>query len=141
VGGSHELGQALRDLRQAVERVEEAASQEPASDLSGLADQAFQDRRARDSHFPAGLFVDAEWDLLLVLARACGEGGEVRQTEAFRAVGVPHTTGLRVIQRLEAAGLAERSGHPGMKRSLVLRLTAEGARRMSLALDAKGSKE
>jgi DNA-binding MarR family transcriptional regulator len=75
--------------------------------------------------------------MLLVLAKALGEGRELRQIEVLNAINVAHTTGFRVIQRLEAAGLIRRTTTDSVKRMNLIRLTPDGVRRMAIALNVE----
>jgi hypothetical protein len=63
--------------------------------------------RRRNAAFPAGLFGDYRWPMLLVLYVAHEEQREVRQIDAFRDAGVPHTTGKRIIDELVDLNLVE----------------------------------
>jgi DNA-binding MarR family transcriptional regulator len=129
-------------LRKAVRAAQEALDSATAAlDHSGFSDDVgtiaarlFRERRKRDEAFPPDLLVEPEWDMLLVLAKAFGEGREPRQIEVLNAINVPHTTGFRVIQRLEAAGLVKRTTTDSVKRTNLIGLTHEGVRRMTIAL-------
>ncbi len=69
-------------------------------------------RRARIKFFPAELFSDPAWDLLLELY-ACELGEQrVAVTELSAITGVAGTTSLRWICRLEADGLVIRTDDP-----------------------------
>jgi DNA-binding MarR family transcriptional regulator len=99
-----------------------------------LASKAFQQRRRRDLAFPPGTFAEYEWDMLLVLCMKAASQPELRQIDLFNAAGVPHTTGLRMIERLEAAGIVvRRSGGSTLRKRLVA-LTADGFQRLARAL-------
>lgn len=130
-----QLREAFRAAQEALERATAALNCEvPADDMGNVAARLFRERRKRDEAFPPGLMVEPEWDMLLVLAKAKGEGREVRQIDALNAVNVPHTTGFRVIQRLEAAGLVARTTTDSVKRANLISLTAEGVRSLRRAL-------
>lgn len=83
-------------------------------------------RRLRDSFFPAELFGEPGWDLLLDLAAARLEGTAISITSACIAAAVPNTTALRWLKLLESHGLIERvpDGHDG--RRINVRLTDTG---------------
>jgi DNA-binding MarR family transcriptional regulator len=129
---------AVRAAQEALARASSALDDpRPSDDLSTVAARLFRERRKRDEAFPPGLLVEPEWDMLLVLAKAVGEGRELRQIEVLNAINVPHTTGFRVIQRLEAAGLVSRTTTESVKRTNIIRLTEDGVRRLRQALDAE----
>jgi DNA-binding MarR family transcriptional regulator len=130
-----QLREAVQAAQEALTRATAALAQEaPADDLGAVAARLFRERRTRDKAFPAGLFAEPEWDMLLVLAKALGEGRELRQIEVLNAINVPHTTGFRVIQRLEAAGLISRAKADSVKRANLIRLSEDGVRRLRRAL-------
>jgi DNA-binding MarR family transcriptional regulator len=132
------LREAVRAAQEALERATAALDHSGASDdLGTVAARLFRERRKRDDAFPPGLLIEPEWDMLLVLAKALGEGRELRQIEVLNAINVPHTTGFRVIQRLEAAGLIRRTTTDSVKRMNLIRLTPDGVRRMAIALNVE----
>ena len=65
-------------------------------------------RRDRDRFFPAEIFADPAWDMLLDLAAARLEGKHVPVSSLCIAAAVPTTTALRWIRSLTEAGLFER---------------------------------
>jgi hypothetical protein len=76
--------------------------------------------RRRNTAFPAGLFGDYRWPLLLVLYLAYEERREVRQIDAFREADVPHTTGKRILDELSELNLVEvRPGASGQAKRIV----------------------
>lgn len=130
-----QLREALRAAQEALARATAALEDDASSDdLGAVAARLFRERRKRDEAFPPGLLIEPEWDMLLVLAKALGEGREMRQIEVLNAVNVPHTTGFRVIQRLEAAGLVRRTADKRVARSNTIRLTRDGVHRLRRAL-------
>lgn len=91
-----------------------------------LLDQATQDyahRRARRRHFPADLFGEPAWDLLLDLFQARLEGKMISVTSACIAADVPLSTALRWIGVLESAGLVDRRPNAKDSRSTWVSLT------------------
>lgn len=130
-----QLRDAIRTAKEAMDRatlcLDDTSSQD---DLGAAAARLFRERRRRDDAFPSGLLIEPEWDMLLVLAKAAGESHQLRQIEVLNAINVPHTTGLRVIQRLEAAGLVQRTTDQRVARSNTIRLTKDGVRRLRRAL-------
>jgi hypothetical protein len=62
-------------------------------------------RRAREQYFPAELFADPAWDMLLDLYAARLEGQVVSVSSLCIAAAVPATTALRWIKTLTDSGL------------------------------------
>lgn len=79
---------------------------------AGLVRRLIRLRRDRDRHFPAELFADPAWDMLLDLAAARMEGGKVAVSSLCVAAAVPTTTALRWIRSLSQAGLFVRRTDP-----------------------------
>ncbi|WP_031084169.1 MarR family winged helix-turn-helix transcriptional regulator [Streptomyces sp. NRRL WC-3549] len=65
-----------------------------------------------------------QFRLLVVLATH----GDVKLVELADRLGVNPSTAMRMVDRLIAAGLAERRVNPGNRRETVLRVTPEGSR-------------
>ncbi|PZU10711.1 winged helix DNA-binding protein [Sphingomonas sp.] len=80
-------------------------------------------RRLRDQYFPADLFADPAWDMLLDLAAARIEGGNVAVSSLCIAAAVPATTGLRWIKTLTDEGLFVRVADPDDGRRVFIRLS------------------
>jgi hypothetical protein len=96
-------------------------------------------RRLRDQHFPADLFADPAWDMLLDLYAAWLEGRRVSVSSLCIAAAVPPTTALRWIGTLHYAGLFERAADPTDKRRAHIMLTdrARGGMRGYFAAAAR----
>lgn len=91
-----------------------------------LLDRAAQDyahRRARRRYFPADLFGEPAWDLLLDLFQARLEGKMIGVTSACIAADVPLSTALRWIGVLESEGLVDRRPNAKDSRSTWVSLT------------------
>jgi hypothetical protein len=69
-------------------------------------------RRDRERYFPAEIFADPAWDLLLDLTAARLEGKRVPVSSLCIAAAVPTTTALRWIRSLTEAGLFDRYTDP-----------------------------
>ena len=69
-------------------------------------------RRDRDRHFPADLFADPAWDMLLDLAAARMENVDVAVSSLCVAAAVPTTTALRWVRSLSEAGIFVRRTDP-----------------------------
>lgn len=92
-------------------------------ELAALARRYLKLRRQRERGFPAGLFADPGWDLLLDLFAARQEGLLVSVTSGCVAAAVPLTTALRWIDKLKAAGMIDRAPDPHDKRRDNISLT------------------
>ncbi len=80
-------------------------------------------RRLRERLFPADLFADPAWDMLLDLYASELEEQAVSISSACVASAVPATTALRWLGRLEQLGLIERSDDKNDNRRTFVRLT------------------
>jgi DNA-binding MarR family transcriptional regulator len=95
-----------------------------------LAQRIYRARRQRAEFWPAELFGEPVWDILLDLyIRAC-EGRDVSVTSACVASSVPSSTALRWLNLLESNGLVDRHDAPHDSRVHYVRLTMDGTRRM-----------
>lgn len=93
-----------------------------------------QARRLRDRFFPAGLFADPAWDMLLDLMAARLEGKAVAVSSLCIAAAVPSTTALRWIKMLTDQGLVRRLADPQDGRRVYIELGEETARRLACYL-------
>ncbi len=126
---SHSLGrlrgmtpEAAR-IADALARIEAAAAADvPAIDPAKLR-SAIRARRARDRFFPADLFGEPAWDMLLDLALAAAERRAVAVSSLCIAAAVPTTTALRWIRNLCDAGLFERRDDPSDARRAFISLS------------------
>ena len=83
-------------------------------------------RRMREQYFPADLFADPAWDMLLDLYAARLERQPVSVSSLCIAAAVPATTALRWIKTMTDAGLFLREDDPDDGRRIFIAL-AEGA--------------
>ncbi|MGV1681825.1 MarR family transcriptional regulator [Sphingopyxis sp. NJF-3] len=83
-------------------------------------------RRMREQYFPADLFADPAWDMLLDLYAARLERQPVSVSSLCIAAAVPATTALRWIKTMTDAGLFLREADPDDGRRIFIAL-AEGA--------------
>ncbi|NIJ39381.1 DNA-binding MarR family transcriptional regulator [Sphingopyxis panaciterrae] len=83
-------------------------------------------RRMREQYFPADLFADPAWDMLLDLYAARLERQPVSVSSLCIAAAVPATTALRWIKTMTDAGLFLREADPHDGRRIFIGL-AEGA--------------
>ncbi len=93
-------------------------------------------RRARERYFPADIFADPAWDMLLDLTAARAEGQPVSVSSLCIAACVPPTTALRWIRTLCDAGLFERASDPDDARRAFIALAEPTARAMARYLAA-----
>ncbi|MEI6486619.1 MAG: sigma 54-interacting transcriptional regulator [Sphingomonadales bacterium] len=82
-------------------------------------------RRDRDRHFPADLFADPAWDMLLDLAAARMEAADVAVSSLCVAAAVPTTTALRWVRSLGEAGIFVRRTDPADARRVFITLSDE----------------
>ncbi|HMO74437.1 MAG TPA: winged helix DNA-binding protein [Sphingopyxis sp.] len=102
----------------------------PAGFPGGRAAQArehIRQRRLREQFFPADMFADPVWDMMLDLYAAHYEGEEIPVSSLCIAAAVPATTALRWIKEMTAKGWLIRSRDPNDGRRVFLRLS-DGAR-------------
>lgn len=78
----------------------------------GLVRRLIRLRRDRERYFPAEIFADPAWDMLLDLVASRLEGRRVAVSSLCIAASVPTTTALRWIRSLSEAGLFERTTDP-----------------------------
>ncbi|MBZ6378425.1 hypothetical protein B5C34_12940 [Pacificimonas flava] len=144
--GTHEL----QDLRSQVARIvhildrlvdrpgkEAAPDVDPrsAAQSAALIREIIRKRRLRSDFFPADLFADPAWDILLDLAASRHEGRSVSVSSLFIAAAVPTTTALRWIKALTDAGLLERCPDPQDGRRSFITLSDRTATLMERYLD------
>jgi DNA-binding transcriptional ArsR family regulator len=101
-----------------------------------LARMLYAERRRRDRSFPADIFGEPSWDILLDLFVARGEGRRVPTTSACIGAHVPPTTALRWLRLLEGHGLVEREEDERDGRRTFVRLSAKGMDLVGKFLDA-----
>jgi len=100
--------------------------------LAMLAKRYLRHRHTRGALFPAGLFADPAWDLLLDLYVAGVERRRISISSACIAAAVPPTTALRWIALLESNGLVLRIADSDDRRRAYLSL----APRASISIEA-----
>jgi CheY-like chemotaxis protein/DNA-binding MarR family transcriptional regulator len=83
-------------------------------------------RRLRSQYFPAELFSDPCWEMLLDLYDAALAGAEVTVTSLGAASGVPQTTALRRMETLQAHDLIVRTEDKADKRRTIIKLSDAG---------------
>jgi hypothetical protein len=88
-------------------------------------------RRLRENYFPACLFADPAWDMLLDLMAARLEGQPVAVSSLCIASAVPATTALRWIRTLTESGLLVRVADPRDGRRVFIDLSDQTARSLT----------
>jgi len=83
-------------------------------------------RRLRSQYFPAELFSDPCWEMLLDLYDASLAGAEVTVTSLGAASGVPQTTALRRMETLQSHNLIVRAEDKADKRRTIIKLSDGG---------------
>jgi hypothetical protein len=106
------------------------ASDPPPID-AGVVRGLVRARRARERYFPADIFADPAWDMLLDLTAARAEGQPVSVSSLCIAACVPPTTALRWIRTLCDAGLFERASDPLDARRAFIALAEPTAQAMA----------
>lgn len=92
-------------------------------------DRARQLMRARmemNKHIPPGLLKDSAWDILLELFVNGEEGGIVYIKQLVLACYTTPTSAMRLIDRLDDAGLIERMPDPLDHRRVIVSLSERG---------------
>lgn len=108
LGQRTDLATIVDDLRS---QLEDLAGQvaKPASKVSTRFVRSILDaRRRRDKFFDGDLFADPAWDILLELYALELAQERVSVSKLCLAAGVPDTTALRWIVKMENEGLLER---------------------------------
>lgn len=82
-------------------------------------------RRRREHHFPADLFADPAWDMMLDLYAAHYERREISVSSLCIAAAVPATTALRWIKLMVEAGKFIRIADPEDGRRIIVKLSDE----------------
>jgi hypothetical protein len=101
------LPRSTRDIEEVARRVVGPVEMLPpevwgtlATGVAGFARQLWWERRLRTRYFPADLFAEPAWDILLYLYASEAEGESVTVGSACRAASVPSTTGLRFLNSM-----------------------------------------
>lgn len=100
-----------------------------------------QARRRRRNFFPAHLFSDPAWDILLTLALAHLKQHRVTVTKLCAGSAAPYTTALRYIQAMVDEGLIERFDDPLDGRRKFVSLTKNGSEQMTCFLNMHPASE
>ena len=104
---SLEAGRIAAALARLAATEVDAVSDQPLD--SGLVRRLIRLRRDRERHFPAEIFADPAWDMMLDLVASRLEGRRVAVSSLCIAACVPTTTALRWIRSLSEAGIFHRT--------------------------------
>lgn len=102
----------------------------PAETTSAAVRRVLRQRRMREQFFPADLFADPAWDMLLDLYAAQLEGQPVAVSSLCIAAAVPATTALRWIKTMTDTGMFERQSDPRDARRIFIGLSPKAAQAM-----------
>ena len=100
---------------------------EPRTPNAGTVRAWIRARRLRDQFFPAALFADPAWDMMLDLYAARLEGRAVAVSSLCIAAAVPPTTALRWMKQLVEEVLFVRIADPRDGRRVFIELSAAAA--------------
>lgn len=78
------------------------------SDIARIVERLIDARRSRRSYFPASLFADPAWEILLILALAEARHHRLTVSNVCNNIEAPATTALRWIKTLTETGLIVR---------------------------------
>lgn len=106
------------------------ARAQPGEGASAPVRRLLRLRRMREQFFPADLFADPAWDMLLDLYAARLEGRSVAVSSLCIAAAVPATTALRWIKTMTDTGLFERHADPRDGRRIFIGLSDKAAQAM-----------
>ena len=132
----------LNDINARLTRLESTASRWKnwPTRLHG-AQRLLAERRHRGSLFGDGLFGEPGWDIVLELYGAGMRHTRYSLSKVGGTQGLPSTTVLRWINKLEEAGLVYRESDPSSHRRVFVMLTDRGFDLMSAHLDAMAEQD
>jgi len=129
---SEDVGRIAETLATLAEEPETVRGEGEGEALDAAAIRAIiRARRLRENYFPACLFADPAWDMLLDLMAARLEGSPVAVSSLCIASGVPATTALRWIRTLTERGLLVRVADPRDGRRVFIDLSDQTARALA----------
>lgn len=94
--------------------------------LAAVALSIYRARQRRVRYFDPQLFGEPAWDVLLELFINKTEGVQLSTSSVCLAAGVPATTALRTLEKIEKQGLARRFRNGRDRRLLMVELTDLG---------------
>lgn len=102
----------------------------PSEQLLAQLSAIIRVRELRQKHFPAELFSDPAWDMLMDLTTNRLQGHMTYVSSLAVGAQVPLTTALRYLQLLEQHGLIERKRDLADKRRTLVEITEKGLQQM-----------
>lgn len=125
------LGREVERIARALSDLATESRGQPAVEVGAPFVRAIlKRRRDRERFFPAELFSDPAWDMLLDLSAARLERRSVSVSSLCIAAAVPTTTALRWIRNLCDVGMFERTTDPDDLRRGIITLSEDTAARM-----------
>ena len=110
-------------------------------DLAAMCMELRRQRRLRSAYFPADLFHEPSWDMLLMLYLARVERRTMYVKTLVMAADAPITTSQRWIDHLARMGLVIRTEDPADRRRVEVQLSDSGADAMETYLIAMRTPE
>jgi len=128
------FSETLRHLSALAESADPAAETRPR-DRREFARRVLRVRQQRNAILGADSFRDPAWDMLLDLYVQGASSSGTMVSALCIASGVPQTTALRYIYRLEQLGLVQTTDHPTDQRRTMVSLTDSARPRIERLLD------
>jgi DNA-binding MarR family transcriptional regulator len=128
------FSEALRHLIALAESTDSKTEVRPR-DRREFARRVLRVRQQRNAILGADSFRDPAWDMLLDLYVQDGDRKETMISALCIASGVPQTTALRYIYRLEQLGLVQTADHPTDQRRTMVSLSDDARSRVEKLLD------
>jgi DNA-binding MarR family transcriptional regulator len=132
LGQLHDLSTRLSNILTAETEAVDPSGYRMVADILRL-------RRLRDKLFGGDLFGEPAWDMLLEVYAAEWTGRKLSVSGACYASGVPSSTALRWILRLERDGWLRRIGDPSDRRRSWLILSEEAHKKICDLLSRMGA--
>lgn len=133
------IARALESLSHSLPpRIDIEAPRAPAAVTAESIRAILRARRLRERFFPAELFADPAWDMLLDLTAARLEGRSVSVSSLCIAAAVPPTTALRWIKALTDQGMFVRVADPLDGRRIFVELDEASAHAIARYFEAAG---
>jgi len=134
---SARMGCSFSDALRHLVTLADSAGPKPARprDRRDYARRMLRVRQQRSAIFGADSFRDPAWDMMLDLYVQDGSSAGTMISALCIASGVPQTTALRYIYRLEQLGLVQTTNHPTDQRRTMVSLTDKARPRIERMLD------
>lgn len=133
-----QLAAIAADFGERADRMTQPTARRPHRSYRDLAESLLRHRMARFDHFPADLFHEPAWDMLLALFVAHEDGRTLNVKALVGCARAPVTTSQRWIDHLHKLKLIERIVDPADRRRVEISLTREGDRAMQAYLATVG---